>query len=346
MSAGTPERPDPYQVELALAAALAQITDSQTVQITLAWARAWSEVSADLLDAVEAVLVDAGQVNLMAVVRYERLAGALAAVADVLEDLATMVGVTITSDLAEVLDLAERGTAELISAQLVDRELDLRPVAPDALTAIVRRTTEQITATALPIADETYSVILRELTRGVAAGDHPRETAARMVERAEDHFNFGRTRAENIARTETLDAYREAARVSQDVNAEVLTGWVWLAHLGPRTCRSCLAMHGRVFRLDEAGPFDHQQGRCSRCPVVVEEDGSVDLSWLPDAEAHFAALPPVDQVAILGRAGYQAWLRGEFPMTAWAVRRDNPGWRPSYVPATAPDLGGRRLLAS
>lgn len=334
-----PDRPDPYELEVALAAALARITDAQTSSITQAWVRAWSEVSIDLLDSLTSVLADGAVVNTMAVVRYQRLAQALAAIADVLEDLAAMVGITITDDLEEVLALAEDGTAQLMAAQLLtdDDTLDVRPVAPDELTAIVRRTREQVTSTSRPLADETYSVILREVTRGVAAGDHPRETARRMVDRAEDHWNFGQARAVNIARTETLDAYREAARVSQDTNADLLAGWVWIAHLGPRTCRSCLAMHGEVFTLAEPGPYDHQQGRCSRTPVLKGPDGEPELDWIPDAIEHLTSLPVADQKAILGQAGYRAWLAGEFPPELWVKKRTTPGWRDSYVPASPGD---------
>lgn len=233
-----PERPDPYELEVALAAALARISDAQTAGITQAWARAWGEVATDLLDALEVVLADGNAVTRMSIVRYQRLARALAAIADVLVDLAGMIGITISDDLDDVLAMAEDGTAQLITAQLLDDvAFEPRPVAPDALTAIVRRTTQQVTSAALPLADETYAVILRELTRGVAAGDSPRETAKRMVDRAENHWNFGHQRALTIARTETLDAYREAARVSQSGYADILYGWVWIAHLGPRTCR-------------------------------------------------------------------------------------------------------------
>lgn len=341
MSTAPPERPDPYAIELALAAALAEVTDGQAEKIARAWAAAWAEVAGDLQDALEVVLGDAGQVNTMAVVRYVRLATVLAAIADHLDNLVADLGVLITGDLAEVLGMATSGSLDLITAQLpFDFQLPDRPVLPDALTAIIDRVTQQVTSTALPLADETYAILLRELTRGVAAGDNPRETAARMVERAEDLHNFGRSRAENIARSETLDAYREAARVQQDQHADVLEGWVWLCHLGSRTCRSCLSMHGRLFPLEKPGPDDHPQGRCSRCPVVREEDGSFDLSWVPSADEHFATLTPDEQRKLLGRKGYDAWLAGEFPRDQWTKTRSSDGWRDAQVPAGPGDPGG------
>lgn len=337
MSTATPERPDPYAVELALAAALAEIVDAQDADITRAWSAAWSEVSAELLDILTVILADVGRVNATAVVRFERLAGVLAAIADRLDDLAGALGISVTNDLAAVLDQAQAGTVELIAAQRLARGVPGREVPSPALEAIVRRTTQQVTSRLVPLADETYAVILGELTRGVAAGDNPRQTAARMLERAENHFNFGRSRAVNIARTETLDAYREGARVTELAHADLLAGWAWLAHLGPRTCRSCLAMHGRVFDLEVPGPDDHQQGRCARVPVVREEDGSVDLTWLPSAEEHFASLSAREQQAILGVSGWKAWLAGDFPIEAWTKTRETEGWRNSQVPASPSD---------
>lgn len=326
------DRPDPYTIELALAAALSQITDARGEAIARAWAAAWAETASDLRDALEVVLVDAGKVNTMAVVRYERLAQTLASIADHLEELVEDLGVEVTEDLAEVIDLATSGSIDLIKAQLPEpAQLPDLPAPPDALQVIVERTTHQVTSTALPLADETYAVILRELTRGVAAGDNPREVANRMVERAEDHHNFGRARAENIARTEILDAYREAARLQQLQQADVLAGWVWMAHLGPRTCPACLAKHGELHPLEEPGPLGHQQCRCSRTPVVREADGSADLSWMPSSREHFDNLPEADQVAIMGPERLALLREGLVTWEELATRRSTEGWRDSYV---------------
>lgn len=332
--------PTPYEVEQQLAAELEGLTTAQEALLLAAWASAWSEVSADLTDTL-ADIMDAGTaVTAAVIVRSERLAAALAGIADRLEDLTTAAGVTMTTDLSAALDLGVDGTGRLIAAQ-VDGDDDrfdpaARPV-PGALEAIIERTTEQMLSALLPVADETYAVIQRELVRGVAAGTGPRDTATRMVARAEDHFNFGLTRALNVSRTETLDAYRAGAQAAEEPHAELLAGWVWLAHLGPRTCRSCLAMHGRVFSLDVTGPKDHQQGRCSRCPLVAPPDGSeADASWVPDADEHFASLTVEQQQSLLGVKGYAAWSAGDFPREAWTRTRRTEGWRDSQAPAPPP----------
>jgi SPP1 gp7 family putative phage head morphogenesis protein len=337
----TPE-PDPYAVELLLAAALQQISDQQDAKITQAWAQAWGSVSSDLLDTLAVILADVGRVNAAAVVRYQRLASVLGAIADHLDDLTQHAGIVITSDLHEVVQRAEVGTRELIVAQKLLRDerhaLPVRRVPSPAMRAIVHRTTEQVTSQLQPLADETYTTILRELTKGTAAGDNPRETARRMVARSEDLHNFGRSRALNIARTETISAYREGAAETQDQYPDLLAGWAWTAHLGPRTCPACLAKHGQVFPLDERGPDGHPQCRCARVPVVREADGSTDLSWLPNAEEHFNSLSPADQLAVMGPRRLELLKQGSITFEDLAVEQDNPGWRTSWVVRPVADL--------
>lgn len=98
-------------------------------------------------------------------------------------------------------------------------------------------------------------------------------------------------------------------------------------------------MHGEVFTLEEPGPNDHQQGRCARTPVIKGEFGEPELDWVPDAIDHLTSLPVADQKAILGKAGYKAWLAGEFPPELWVQLRVTPGWRHSYGPAAPPAPG-------
>ncbi|VXC44435.1 phage minor head protein [Nocardioides sp. AX2bis] len=340
--------PTPYEVEQQLAAELDGLTTAQEQILIAAWAAAWSEISGDLTDTLADLMDDGTEITAGLIVRSQRLATVLAGIVDRLEDLTEAAGVTMTRDLAAALDLGVDATGRLIAAQLDDLPNDegddraelfdrtARPV-PAALEAIIERTTQQITSELLPVADDTYAIIQRELVRGIAVGTGPRDTAQLMVERAEDHFNFGLNRALTIARTETLDAYRAAAQAAEEPHTEVLAGWAWLAHLGPRTCRSCLSMHGQVFDLDVTGPKDHQQGRCSRCPLVRGRDGAdPDTSWIPDADDHFASLTPEQQTSLLGIKGRAAWQAGDFPREAWTKTRRTDGWRDSQVPAPAP----------
>ena len=330
--------------------AVSQIVDTQTRDLVQAWAIAWDEVSRDLHDTLLelATARDDGRITRGMVARSRRLHTALAVIGDRLDGLAAAAGVRIVGDLDRVIAVTREAQEQLIGSQFppVSPLLVTQPGA-EALDAIVARATEQITALTLPLSPRAYAAVRRELIRGVAAGSNPRETARRMVQRTEHRFNGGLTRALVIARTETLDAHREAARVAHEANAEVLAGWVWSATLDVRTCPACWGMHGDLFDVAEPGPLGHQQCRCARLPKTkswselgFDVDEPPDLT--PDADARFTSLGPADQLEILGPKRYAAWVAGEHPMTAWAVRRSTDGWRDSYVVAGVGDVGAGR----
>jgi len=340
-----------------LADQLTRVTDQQARTLVAAWVDAWDEIAPDLNAVLLEMLVSGDKVTRAQLLRSIRLRRALALVADQLETLAQDAGVLITGDLRQVID-----TAGAAQASVIDSQLPVNFMAPEdvsswsriderQITAIVERSTQQITSLTKPLSAEAYAAVRRELIRGVAAGTNPRDTARRIVSRAEGRFNGGLTRALTIARTETLDAHRAAAELGQSAHADVLGGWTWLASLTTRTCSSCLAQHGTVHPLTESGPHDHQQGRCSRLPTTKSwaELGFPNLveppSLIPDAGAFFDGLEVADQKAILGSKGFEAWSRGNFPMEKWSTLRKNDGWRDSYVPAKPPSVNGGRRAA-
>lgn len=331
------------RLQAVLDAQVQQVTDQQTRDLTAAWVAAWAEVSGDLTDTLAELLAaaDGGKVTRAYMLRSVRLRGMLTVIAGHLQDLTAAAGVTITSDLAKVVADAAEAQREILAAQLPtmdprDLLVDV-PLTDRALEAIVKRSTQQITSRLKPLSSTAYAAVRRELVRGVAAGSGPRETAARMVKRANGQFDGGLTRALVISRTETLDAHRVAAKAEQDQQSDVLAGWIWLCHLSPRTCPSCLVKHGTLHELDEPGPHDHQQGRCSRMPKVK---GWADLGFadvdepddlVQDARAWFDALPVADQVAILGRRRLDLLLAGEIEWSDLTTKRETPGWRDSWT---------------
>jgi F like protein len=326
-----------------LDAQLQTVTDTQTRALVAAWVLAWAEVSGDLRDTLEDLLAGGGLVTKTTMSRSLRLRTMLAQITDRLDDLADKARIRITSDLRGVVQDAVDAQRGILNAQLpidVDTDaLDLldRPApANRALDAIVKRSTQQITSRTRPLSREAQVVVRRELIRGVAVGSNPRQTAARMVRRAEKGFNGGLTRALNISRTESVDAHRAAAKVGQDQHAKVLAGWVWMCHLSPRTCPSCLVKHGTFHELDEAGPDDHPQGRCSRMLKTKPwEELGFDVEepddMVVDARAWFDALPERDQVAIMGRTRLDLLNAGTVTWDELTTRRTTPGWRDSWV---------------
>lgn len=331
-----------------LRAQLDAINDSHTRTTTRAWVEAWDAVVEDLDAALTQLAVEAGegQITRKAVMRSERLRRSLEQIGLALDDLFTQSGQAAIGNLADVVDRAGAVQETLIASQLPVAERAVvnawSRVDRRQIEAIVTRSTEQITKLSYPLADEAVATMRRELVRGLAGGSNPRDTAARMVRRTEGLFNGGLSRALTIARTETLDAQRAGAAVAQAQNEDILDGWVWTAALSVRTCPACWSMNGREFPLTQAGPEGHQNCRCARLPKTkswadlgfagIEEPPSL----LPDATAVFDDLPAASQRDILGPKRFDAWMSGDYPMSAWATKRTTPGWRDSYVPSKAP----------
>ncbi len=317
-----------------------------------AWARAWDEIHGTWADAA----MDLAQASTngrwpdqWTIARHDRAQAALLAANDEIATLAEFTGVTVTDAVGRVVEYTPEWQARIIATQMPSEagtraELATRFNRVDryALGAIVERTTEQVTSSARLLNVTAQEQMRRALIRGVAVGDNPRAAAARMVKAAEGAFNGGLTRALVIARTEILDAYRSGAAAAQFANADVLTGWVWLAQLDTRTCPSCLAMHGTEHNLDEVGPNDHQQGRCARMPKAKTwRDLGFDIGEpadvTPDARTWFDGLSRTEQTSIMGPARMRA-LDGGVAWHDLAQRRTTPGWRDSWAPTPARDL--------
>lgn len=346
--------PASLRLEQALHADLAGTVDQHARETIRSWAMAYDEIAGDLADALEGLIRASADnsVTRRDLLLNRRLQQALAVIADALDTLLAGSASRAIGDLQLVVTQAGAAQAQVIAAMLPEdaRLVDLDAwsrVNPLAIGAIVQRSTEQITSRSRPLSAEAYMAVRRELIRGVAAGSNPRQTARRIVARSERGFTGGLARALTVARTETLDAHRAGAALGQAQHPNVLTGWVWNANLGPRTCRACLAMHGQEFPLDTPGPYGHQNCRCSRSPKTlswaelgfpgIEEPEDVR----PDAETYFQSLSAADQRHILGKRGYAAWVRGDYPIKNWVRRRSNSGWRDSFVPTNPPRLGSK-----
>lgn len=314
-------------------------------QVTAAWSRAWDEIAQEWREAVEELvaLAEDGQWPTRAqIARSVRAQAALQATSEALTELVRDTNAVVVGDLPELVRLAGEHQGKLLAAQLPPgARLPVVGFDPVAVAAMVERTTQQITALTWPLSAEAEAAMRSSLIRGMAVGANPRVTARDMLKRVKGDFEGGRARAENIARTETMDAMRTAAKRAQDANADVLKGWVWTAALDPRTCPACLSMHGRVFPLDEPGPLGHPSCRCARTPVTKTwrelgfdideptEPAQTGIEWFEQQDAD-------TQKAHLGPKRYEAYLAGDYPPEQWAVLRPNPDWRPSYGVSPVP----------
>ena len=322
-------------------AILDSILDHHTTTLTAAWAASWASVAGEI-EAALLELAEDGDVPWWRIERSRRAQQGLAAAGRALEDLAELTGTTISDDAARAIGLGVDGEIAMIGAQLPPGHDGVVRVDDAQISAMLGRTTQQITAVSWPISAETQAAIQAELARGMIVGDNPREAARRMVAATEGRFTGGLSRALTISRTEMLDAMRTAQHATEQVNAQSLAGWTWGAHLDARTCISCISMHGTEWPLTEPGPIDHQNGRCARLPrtktwaeLGFPNIPEPDLGMV-DAGEWFDGLTEQEQRAMLGPRGFDAWRAGNFPMDQWSTRRTTDGWRDSFGPAKPP----------
>ena len=310
----------PWDVLRRQRAAIAKLIDEASDEALLMWARTWTDLRAQ----IEAEVERRGQARMLA---YSAdYAGAR------LVEVAQRSSAVLADAARRLIELSLVDAAALIGAQLPANWPLNRPAKPE-LDAIVQRATTQITSRMWVLSDEATEAMRRRLVQGVAAGRNPRDTARLMVADVQNDFDGGLARAQVIARTETIDAYRAGAKAHHEANADVLAGWVWLANLSARTCSSCVAMHGTEHELDEPGPLDHQQGRCSRMPRVKPELVSGAPKPVIESGPEWLERQPEGvQRSVLGPRRYEAWKAGDYPASRWAVRRESEAWRPSYGP--------------
>lgn len=332
------------------------VADQRAAALVEAWAAAWDEISADLTRTIEQMATEAaaGTQRVSRPNQLRRNRQALGIASEQLADLCQQTGIAVAADAQKLI---QRGIADqrMLAATQLRPTMDLDWTRVDArqVQQIVQRTTEQITVRTWHLQDDATKAMKRELARGLAAGDNPRVAARRMVGRVNGEFNGGLARAQVIARTEQVDAYRRAAQASQDANRDVLAGWQWVATLGPRTCPSCIAHHGEMHDLDEPGPLDHHQGRCARVPVTKswEELGFKGIKETRtelqpgDGERWFARQDEDTQRSIMGDKRFEAWKDGRFPAEQWSQRKENPDWRPSYHVGTPTPPAGAAAAA-
>lgn len=307
--------------------AVEHLLQGQADDLIAAWLHALREAKKELDKALSMGDLD----------RAARLEVSRRVIAEQILEAARATNQTLAPGARLAVENAASSQEELIASQL-PRALDVnfRRPDPEALKAIVERTTKQITVRTYYLSREAVAAMTRALRLGISGGLNPREAARRMVADTEGIFNGGIARALVIARTEMLDAHRAAARAVDLANRDILAGWQWYAKLDSRTCPSCIAQHGSLHEVDEPGPLDHHQGRCTRLPKTktwrelgfdIAEPSGLDFESGPD---WFNRQPEETQRDILGPKRYEAWRAGGYPFSEWSKPRTSDGWRTAY----------------
>lgn len=139
------------------------------------------------------------------------------------------------------------------------------------------------------------------LLSGIGSGWSP----AKIGSEIRKTVDVPRWKALQIARTETLRAFRQSTLATYAENSDVLDGWVWLSTLSTRTCAACWALNGEFFPLSKTFFPAHVSCRCTSIPKVKGSGFSI-----PSGVEAFAELPVIDQQEILGPSRYEMYASG------------------------------------
>jgi SPP1 gp7 family putative phage head morphogenesis protein len=167
-----------------------------------------------------------------------------------------------------------------------DEDIPTRPIFARTLEDLYTRTYENLRGITETDADD----IRETLTRGLGEGWNPRVVADALTREVRD---LQRTRAETLARTETINAHSEATlRNYERAGVDVVGHGEWEATPDTRTCPFCRRLsgadltiaemrsgavqwRGQVYRLQ---PPAHPNGRCVILPAVGAEPPTSPLA--------------------------------------------------------------------
>ena len=326
---------------------LDRLTQGQSQALLNSWLAGWRDVSEQLARIQDKIAAaqDAGQPVEPAWL-FQR--GRLADLDGALAQQVAQVGQALQFALpASVYDAAQQGDAH---ARNLVAQLDPYGIAGDwsGLNTDAVRNITAATASGGPLdrvlasfgdAEALQNRVRAELAAGIAAGRNPRVTAQRIRQAS---ANLTLARAETIARTETLRAYRTAQQQAYE-RSDVVGGWVWLSAKTARTCAACWAMTGSWHPTSEplAG---HVNCRCRMVPRTKSWE-DLGVTGLPDtnptvepgADA-FAKLSAEEQLAILGPAKWKLWHDGDAALSDMVTATSSPVWGESVHVASLEEV--------
>lgn len=183
-----------------------------------------------------------------------------------INDLTNQIAVSIDQSMggsATVSGVIDSSGSSIVAIN--NTQIPLNAPAPKALRTLLARLSMENSPLYKTLIRDFGSDALRIIDRmivGMVAGENPRIIAADM----QKMLQIPLYRAERIARTEILTAYRESNRAAMQANNHIVKKWVWYANL-TTCCASCLGMHGTTHNISE--PMGtHPNCRCVPVPSV------------------------------------------------------------------------------
>jgi len=167
---------------------------------------------------------------------------------------------------------------------------------------------------------EAAGQIRESLLAGLGSGYGP----AKIAREIRGAIDIPRWKALQIARTETMRAYRHSTLATYAANGDVLDGWTWLSTLSARTCAACWALHGTFFPLSKQFFPAHVSCRCTSIPSVKGSKTNVQ-----SGSVAFAELPADQQQTILGPSRYEMYASGT-PLDDFVILTRDKDWGGAY----------------
>lgn len=186
------------------------------------------------------------------------------------------------------------------------------------------------------------------LINGVVQGLSPKQVAFELIKK----LDFARLKAETIATTEIVSAYRDG-NLERYRATDVVKLWQWSATLDDRTCPVCIALDGQEFSLET--PFStHPRCRCSPLPVTRSWDElGLGEYGLKPVETPFVSLRGEDwfksigsnrQKEILGPRKYELYSEGKISLADLVESYNHPVYGPSRQERSLKDLKALKNL--
>ncbi len=162
------------------------------------------------------------------------------------------------------------------------------------------------------LAPKVAEKIKDEVIKATATGTNFNTIAKRLRSTGQ----ITKTRALSTARTEVNRVRRETTRQIFEENSDVISGWEWVSSKSRRTCPVCLALDGRIFKLQNEFP-QHPNCRCSLISVIIGVPRplrTIGANW-------FDLQSDEIQQEILGKEAVEAFRAGDVKL------KDFVGWK-------------------
>jgi len=317
--------PDQYAVAQAQRAALLRGDRAVSRVVLDAYFKAWQSIN-ERLGVLTTQLQEARAAGLEPgagwLYEQDRLLSLQRQVAGEVSSVASRLAPFLTGEQARWVEQSQRDTAALVQAgtTAVPTTGSALPLLhPAAIETVIGFVSDGSPLRALldELGPDAAKRVGDALIQGVALGQNPRQIA-KSVRTA---FSGNMARALLVSRDAVIRSYQEAAHQTYAANADILSGWRWLAAHSPRTCPSCLVMSGTFHPLSER-LRSHPGCRCTPIPEV--RDGPAPFGQT--GAAWFRAQPAEVQRTVVGPKKYDALQKGRIALEDLTILRRSRRW--------------------